>query len=217
MFTGLIEEVGIVEVVAEIGDGRRFRIAAGLVLDGLRMGDSVSVDGACHTVTAIHPDSFEIQSVATTLGRTTVGSFEPGRRVNLERALRLGDRLGGHLVQGHVDAVGEIVSVDPREGHLLIDFTLPEIVRESTILHGSITVSGVSLTVNALPSPGVGQVSIIPHTLAMTNLGDLRPGGMVNLEGDLIGKYVRNLIAPRPGEPSPYLKHVREIPGYESA
>lgn len=217
MFTGLIEEIGIVESVSKIGEGREFGITAEMVLDGLRLGDSVSIAGACHTVTALQSRSFAIRSVATTLGRTTVGSFEAGRRVNLERALALGDRLGGHLVQGHVDAVGQIVSVTPRQDHVLIDFTLPEIVREVTILHGSITLDGVSLTVNALPSPRTAQVSIIPHTWDVTTLRDLRPGSHVNLEGDLIAKYVRHLAAPTLAGVPRDDEHVRRPPGYESA
>lgn len=216
MFTGIVEEVGIVESVTTVGNGRGFRIAATLTLQSLKLGDSVSIDGACHTVTAIHPESFEIQSVATTLERTTVGSFLEGRRVNLERAMALGDRLGGHMVQGHVDAVGEVRRIEHRGEHVLIDLTIPPIVAAVTILHGSITLNGVSLTVNALPDPGVAQVSLIPHTWKVTALADLAVGSQVNLEGDLIGKYVRQLLGP-PGESaaSPEsTSHLRKAWGY---
>src|SRR5690606_19390768 len=130
----------------------------------LGIGDSIAVDGACHTVVEMGQGSFTIQSVATTLGRTTFGEFEAGRRVNLERAVALGTRLGGHLVQGHVDAVAEVLSIKHAGEHVLIDFTLPPIIAQVTILHGSVTLNGISLTVNALPAEGVGQVSIIPHT-----------------------------------------------------
>lgn len=216
MFTGLVEEIGVVERSEPAQDGRRFRIRAAAVLDGTEIGDSISIDGACHTVTAIGPEYFEVQSVATTLGRTTLGEFDRGRRVNLERSLAVGERLGGHLVQGHVDAVGEVVAITPGEGHVLIDFTLPDIVARVTILHGSITLNGVSLTVNGLPSPGVAQVSIIPHTWEVTALPDLRVGSRVNLEGDLIGKYVRQLLGAPAGEAErESVAHVRKAWGYE--
>lgn len=194
MFTGIVEEIGVVESVEELGNGRAFRIRASRVLEGLRLGDSVSVDGACQTVVEFSPSSFSVQSIATTLERTTFGGFAAGRRVNLERALAFGERLGGHLVQGHVDGVGEVVAVTPREELVLIDFLLPEPVAAVTVPQGSITLNGISLTVNALPAPGVCQVSIIPFTREHTNIGELRPGDGVNLEGDMIGKYVRHLL-----------------------
>jgi riboflavin synthase len=200
MFTGIVEEVGEVREVRELGGGRGFRIAASHVIDGLALGDSVAIDGACHTVTALHDDGFSIESVATTLGRTTVGEFAAGRRVNLERALALGARLGGHLVQGHVDAASRVTAVERREELVLIDFEMPPEIAAVTVLHGSITLNGISLTVNALPEPGVCQVSIIPFTWEHTAISDLRPGDRVNLEGDTIGKYVRHLLG-APGAP----------------
>lgn len=194
MFTGIIEEIGSILRAEPFQGGREFVIGATEVLAGMKLGDSISVDGACHTVTGIEPKAFMIQSVATTLQRTSLGGYDVGRRVNLERALALGDRLGGHLVQGHVDAVGSVVAITPTGEHVLIDFTLPEIVANVSILHGSITLNGVSLTINDLPRDGVGQVSIIPHTWQVTALSDLRAGSPVNLEGDMIGKYVRHLL-----------------------
>ena len=199
MFTGIVEEVGRIESVLPTGNGVTLRIAASAVLDGVALGDSIAIDGACHTVTSFDSQGFTVDSIATTLGRTTFGGFAPGRRVNLERALALGQRLGGHMVQGHVDGVGRVKSITPLDELVLIDFTLPEEVAAVTILHGSITLNGVSLTVNALPAPGTAQVSIIPYTLEHTNLADLRVGGAVNLEGDVIGKYVRQLLGPAPG------------------
>jgi riboflavin synthase len=136
------------------------------------------------------PEGFTVEAVATTLGRTTLGGFTRGRRVNLERALALGARLGGHIVQGHVDGVGRVASIEHRGELTLIDFSLPEEVAAVTVLHGSITLNGISLTVNEVPAPGVCQVSIIPHTWEHTSLADLRVGDAVNLEGDTIGKYV---------------------------
>ena len=194
MFTGIVEEVGTVAAVREAGAGVEFDVRARTVLEGIALGDSIAMDGVCLTVTAFDAGGYTVQAVATTLGRTTLGEFAPGRRVNLERAAALGARLGGHLVQGHVDGVGEVLSVVPRGELVLIDFTLPREVDEVTVLHGSITLNGVSLTVNALPAPGAAQVSIIPFTWSHTALADLRPGARVNLEGDMIGKYVRRLL-----------------------
>jgi riboflavin synthase len=194
VFTGIIEEVGTVEAVRDLGNGVEFRIRAATVLEGIALGDSIAMDGVCLTATGFDAEGYTVQAVATTLERTTLGGIVPGRRVNLERAAALGARLGGHLVQGHVDGVGAVVSVVPRDELVLIDFTLPLEVDEVTILHGSVTLNGISLTVNALPAPGVAQVSIIPFTWAHTNLADLAPGDRVNLEGDLIGKYVRRLL-----------------------
>ncbi|MEW5926914.1 MAG: riboflavin synthase [Gemmatimonadota bacterium] len=194
MFTGIVEEVGVVAAVREVGGGVEMDVRARTVLEGIALGDSIAMDGVCLTATAFGAEGYTVQAVATTLGRTTLGEFAPGRRVNLERAAALGARLGGHLVQGHVDGVGEVLSVVPQGELVLIDFTLPREVDEVTVLHGSITLNGVSLTVNALPGPGTAQVSIIPFTWEHTNLADLRPGSRVNLEGDLIGKYVRRLL-----------------------
>lgn len=199
MFTGIVEEVGEIAAVEELGNGRVLRVRAPLVREGLGLGDSVAIDGACQTVTELLPDGFAVQSIATTLERTTFGAFRAGRRVNLERALAFGERLGGHLVQGHVDAVGEVLSVTPREELVLIDVRMPPEVAEVTVLHGSVTLDGISLTVNALPAPGVCQVSIIPFTREHTTIGRLRPGDQVNLEGDTIGKYVRHLLG-APGQ-----------------
>jgi riboflavin synthase len=209
VFTGIIEEVGTVRGVEPAGDGAVITVGAARVLDAMTLGDSVSVDGACLTVTRILPDGFTVDAVRTTLERTTFGHFAPGRRVNLERALAFGARLGGHLVSGHVDGVGRVIAVVEEDGLTLYDFTLPDEVRDVTALHGSITLNGISLTVNALPAPGVCQVSIIPFTREHTAIGDLRPGDAVNVEGDLIGKHVRTLLgAPGEGE------HLRRGRGY---
>ncbi|MGI9189367.1 MAG: riboflavin synthase [Longimicrobiaceae bacterium] len=201
MFTGIIEEVGSVKSVSPAGAGVAIRVAAPGMSSALREGESVSIDGACQTVVAADEDGFRVEAVATTLGRTTLGDFRQGRRVNLERALALGDRLGGHLVQGHVDGVGRVRSVEPRGEHTLIDIAVPDEVAAITVLHGSLALNGVSLTVNALPAPGVVQLSIIPFTLEHTALADLAAGDAVNLEADLIGKYVQRLVersAPHP-------------------
>ena len=202
MFTGLVEEVGVIRETRTLGNGRALRVEAATVLDDLSLGDSVAVDGVCLTATALREDGFEVQVVATTLDRTALGGYREGRRVNLERAVALGDRLGGHLVQGHVDGVGSIRSITPRGELVLIEFDLPEEVAPVTVLHGSIALNGVSLTVNELPGRGVCGVSIIPFTWSHTVLADLRVEDRVNVEGDLIGKYVRRLLG-RPGAPAP--------------
>jgi riboflavin synthase len=198
VFTGIVEEVGTVEEVRPEGNGTVFTISAGTVREGMGLGDSIAVDGACLTVTSLPDHAFTVQAVGTTLGRTTFGDFRVGRRVNLERALALGQRLGGHVVQGHVDGLGEVESIRRSEELVLIEFTLPEDVAAVTVLRGSITLNGVSLTVNELPRPGICQVSIIPFTWEHTNLADLAEGDRVNLEGDTIGKYVRHLLG-QPG------------------
>jgi riboflavin synthase len=200
VFTGIVEEVGIIVEVAEVDGGRELRVAARAVLDDLGLGDSIAIDGVCQTVTGISADGFSVRSIATTLERTTFGELSAGRRVNLERAVAVGARLGGHMVQGHVDGTGRVAAVVERGGHTLIDVCMPAQVAEVTVPHGSITVNGISLTVNEIPAVGVVQVSIIPFTREHTNIADLQAGDAVNLEGDLIGKYVRSLLGtPRMG------------------
>jgi riboflavin synthase len=214
MFTGIVEEVGVVAGTEELDRARRFRIRASTVLPGLALGDSVSIDGACQTVATIFADGFDVVSVASTLSRTTFGGFQPGRKVNLERALAFGARLGGHLVQGHVDGVGTVRGVAPGGESVLIDFEMPPEVAAVTVLHGSITLNGISLTVNALPSPGVAQVSIVPYTLAHTSVGELEVGDPVNLEGDMIGKYVRHLLSAPGREAGGEAEHLSRAWGY---
>lgn len=190
MFTGLVEEVGRVAAVRPFENGRVLLIAARRVLEGMAIGDSIAVDGVCQTVVAFDAGSFEVQAIATTLSRTTLGDLVVGDPVNLERPVPAGGRMGGHFVQGHVDGVGRVVAVERQGEHTLVDVEVPEIVSEVTVLHGSIAIQGVSLTVNALPRAGVVQVALIPHTRESTNLGALRPGSAVNVEGDLLGRHV---------------------------
>lgn len=195
MFTGLIEHVGEVSV-REPRDGHvRFVIAAPGLAGDLAAGDSVAVDGACLTVAEPGEDAFAVEAVPTTLGRTTLADIKPGRRVNLERAVRAGEPLGGHIVQGHVDAVGEVVAAVREDEALILRIALPAGVAEYTVERGSLTVDGVSLTVAGL-SGAVAKLAIIPYTLGHTNLGRLGAGARVNLEADLIGKYVARLLHP---------------------
>jgi riboflavin synthase len=194
MFTGLVDDVGVVERV-ELGPaGRVMRIASRY--GDLTAGESIAVNGACLTVREFGTGWFNVAAVVTTLGRTTIGDWAAGRRVNLERALRLGDRLGGHLVQGHVDDVGVVEAVRRLDDAILVDVRIPEALEPLMVPHGSVTVDGVSLTVNALPVPGVLQLSLIEYTWSHTTLGSLRAGDRVHLEGDMMGKYARQLLAP---------------------
>jgi len=197
MFSGIVETVGQVTAVRPRDDLREITIQASGLAEELRPGDSVAVDGACLTVVGLVDGGFAVEAVGTTLSRTVAGSYGPGSRVNLERSMRLGDRLDGHLVQGHVDGLGELLEVISTGEYHLMDFRLPPIVADVTILHGSIAISGVSLTVNALPAANVCQVAIIPYTWSHTNLAHLGLGDEVNLEGDLIGKYVGSMLAAR--------------------
>ena len=190
MFTGIVEEVGTVAAIDAAGELRRLRIEAVAVLDGVEQGDSIAVDGACLTVVRHHADAFEVEAVPATLERTTLGGLAAGARVNLERAVALGERLGGHIVQGHVDGVGRVERVARAADAVLVDVSVPDAVFGVTVLHGSITLGGVSLTVNALPAPGVVQVSLIPFTLAHTTLGSLDVGDRLNVEADLVAKLV---------------------------
>lgn len=194
MFTGLVDDVGTIDRITESPAGRELRIRSRY--EDLVLGESIAVDGACLTVREWGAGWFAVGAVVTTLERTTIGAWREGRRVNLERALRAGDRLGGHLVQGHVDGVGTVRNVELRDDALLIDVTVPVDVAELLVPVGSITVDGVSLTVNALPAPDVVQLSIIEHTRRHTTLGALRPGDRTNIEADVVGKYVRRLVAP---------------------
>ncbi len=190
MFTGIVEEIGVVQETHELDDARKIVVAAERILDDLGPGSSVSIDGVCQTVVAIASGVFTVQAIGTTLSRTTLGEFAPGREVNLERSLAAGDRFGGHFVQGHVDGVGRITGVIPEAEMARVSFTLPETVEPYTILHGSIAVDGVSLTINSLPGDGTAEVALIPYTYQHTNLSRLGPGSQVNLEADMLGKYV---------------------------
>jgi riboflavin synthase len=194
MFTGLITDVGTIDRVHTTDAGREFRIRTSY--RDLAAGESIAVSGACLTVREFGDGWFTVAAVLTTLGRTTIGDWEAGRRVNLERALVAGDRLGGHMVQGHVDAVAEVTGIDRVADALLVDLALPPQLAPLVVLHGSIAVDGVSLTVNAVPDANAVQLSLIDFTLKATTLGGLRAGHRVQVEVDVIGKYVQRLVAP---------------------
>ncbi len=198
MFTGLIQSVGIVETVVADGDGARIRVATPLGPE-IALGDSVAVDGICLTATGSDANGFETEAMNQTLEVTSLGSLKPGARVNLELAMQASGRLGGHIVQGHVDGVGEVTerTEDGFARRLRIALG-PELVRY-TVDKGSITLSGVSLTIAAL-GDGWVEVSLIPETLERTNLGGVGPGSKLNVECDIVAKYVERLLAPFAGK-----------------
>lgn len=194
MFTGLIDDVGRITSVTSTDAGREFRIECRYT--DLTPGESIAVNGACLTVREQGPQWFTAAAVTTTLDRTTMGAWSAGTRVNLERALRVGDRLGGHFVQGHVDGVATVETVEQRGDARLIDLALPPGLAELMVPHGSVAVDGVSLTVNDLPASGGGalQLSLIDYTLRHTTLGALVAGDRVHVEADMLGKYVQRLL-----------------------
>ncbi len=193
MFTGIIEEVGEVVSVASIANGKQLTIRAHRVLEGTQIGDSIAVDGVCLTVTDLANDHFTVQAVGETLEKTTLGGVRAPQYVNLERALAVGDRLGGHFVQGHVNGMGIIRTLRKRGDNYLLEVEIPPPLRKYIILEGSIAIDGISLTVAHLQETVVG-INIIPHTMANTNLQYKRVGQPVNIEVDLIAKYIENLL-----------------------
>jgi riboflavin synthase len=193
MFTGIVHEMGRIDEIAATPAGARLRLAAARTAADCRIGDSVSIDGCCLTAVEVGDDRIAFEAVAETLRRTTLGGLAPGDDVNVEPAMRLGDRMGGHWVQGHVDGVGEVTAVVPDGDGVLVTFSAPHDVLRYTIEKGSVCVSGVSLTVTAIDDETF-TVALVPHTRAVTTLGRMAPGVRVNLEADLLGKYVEKLV-----------------------
>ena len=208
MFTGIVEELGEVVAVERLPDAARLTVRGPRVTAEASHGDSIAVNGVCLTVTDSSDKTFTADVMAETLRRTGLGGLSPGSPVNLERPVELGGRLGGHLVQGHADGTGEILSRTPGEHWDVVRIAAPRDLARYIVLKGSITVDGVSLTVSALggtDQPGSTggpvpwfEVSLIPTTLEMTTLGRLQPGSRVNLEVDVIAKYVESLLAAGP-------------------
>lgn len=195
MFTGLVEEGGTIREVRPGAAGARLVVDARTVLEGLALGDSVAVNGACLTAVEIDATGFAVDCVAETLRRTTLGAVGAGDRVNLERPMRLGDRLDGHLVQGHVDGVGRVRAARPEGGSTILEVAAPAGLLRYVVEKGSITVDGVSLTV-AARLPDAFTVALIPHTMEVTTLGPQALERPVNLEVDVVAKYVESLAAP---------------------
>jgi riboflavin synthase len=196
MFTGIVEEVGELRSLRVGQSTATLDVVARAVLDGTAVGDSILTDGVCLTVVALRPDGFRADVMPETVRRSTLGERRPGDKLNLERALTMQSRLGGHLVAGHVDGVGAVVSVTPEGNALVVDLEAPAPVTEVSVAQGSLAVDGVSLTIVAVEG-GRLRVSLIPHTAAATTLSRLAPGVRVNLEADLIAKYVHAFVAGR--------------------
>ncbi|HYW51720.1 MAG TPA: riboflavin synthase [Gemmatimonadaceae bacterium] len=194
MFTGLVDDIGVIEQVGATEAGREFRVRCRHhdLLDG----ESIALDGVCLTVRTQGAGWFTCAAVVTTLDRTGIGAWDAGRRVNLERAMRPTDRLGGHIVQGHVDAVGRITSIVKRDDAWIILVAVPPDVEALLVAHGSVCVDGISLTVNELPGNGLLGLSIIEYTWRHTTLSDRAVGDTVHVECDVIGKFVQHLLSP---------------------
>lgn len=196
MFTGIIEEMGILHRVSSSSGGFSMVIGARKVLSDLKKGDSIAVSGPCLTVTALNSTGFTAWAMPETLQKTNLGHYSAGRRVNLERALALGERLGGHMVSGHIDAVVELTGTEAQGGAMLISFTAPKELLRYIVAKGSVALDGVSLTVIEVDDHGF-KVGLIPHTAAQTTLAGEKIGASINLEVDLIGKYVEKMLMPR--------------------
>lgn len=194
MFTGLIEEVGTVRRLEKQGMAGRITVATKLPLESITLGDSVAVNGACLTVVAKSGNELTFDASPETLARTTLGSLGIGTAVNLERALRLGDRLGGHIVTGHVDFIATVSERNDIAGNRVFAFRIPDEFSRYLVAKGSVTIDGISLTVNTVSDTGF-SVNIIPHTGSMTTLSGINPGAQVNIETDILGKYVERLLS----------------------
>ena len=194
MFTGIVEDLGEIAEVEELTEAARITIRSQKVTEDAKLGDSIAVNGVCLTVISVTDNTFTADVMRETLDRSSLSKVQRGESVNLERAVRLSDRLGGHLVQGHVDATGIIQQRTPAEHWEIVAITLPESISRYVVEKGSITVDGTSLTVTNV-TDGRFEVSLIPETLKRTTLGLKQPGDAVNLEVDVIGKYVERLLS----------------------
>ena len=194
MFTGIVRELGVVVEAEEAGGGRALAVRAPATASRTRVGDSIAIDGCCLTATEVADGTIRFQAVPETIARSTLGTLERDEQVNVEPAIRAGEELGGHYVQGHVDAVGRIRSVEAEGQGLRVVVEAPEAVLRYCVEKGSVTVDGVSLTVAELVDDAFA-VALVPHTLEATTLSALRPGQAVNLEADVLAKYVERLVA----------------------
>jgi riboflavin synthase len=200
VFTGIVEEIGTLRSLRVGEKSAVLDVAAAVVTDGATVGESILTDGVCLTVTALRPGGFTADVMPETVRRTTLAERRPGDRLNLERALTLQSRLGGHLVSGHVDGVGAVVRITPEDNALVVELDAPEAVTAVSVAQGSVALDGVSLTIAAVEGHRL-RVSLIPHTSLVTTLGRLAPGVRVNLEADVIAKYVHAFVAGRkPGD-----------------
>lgn len=194
MFTGLVEEMGTVGSVSRRGAYQLLRLKAQQVLYDLKLGDSIAVNGVCQTVTELHSDGFCVETLEVSLQKTSLGCLRPGSRVNLERALLAGSRMGGHMVQGHVDGLARITAVRRRSENIYIELLLPQELARYCVAEGSIAVEGISLTIAARRGSRI-TLNVIPTTWRDTVLSDRRPGDRVNIEVDILARYVERLLA----------------------
>ncbi|MFJ6835331.1 riboflavin synthase [Streptomyces sp. NPDC091209] len=201
MFTGIVEELGEVTAVEMLDDASRFRLRGPVVTQGAQHGDSIAVNGVCLTVVEHEGDEFTADVMAETLNRSSLGALTVGSRVNLERPMAVGERLGGHIVQGHVDGTGAVIERKPSDNWEIVKISLPADLSRYVVEKGSITVDGISLTV-VDAGPDYFTVSLIPTTLDLTTLGRKQPGDPVNLEVDVIAKYVERLLGARGEQPA---------------
>lgn len=193
MFTGIIESFGSIKQIKSSGEGRVLHIGCDLDLSGTKIGDSIAVNGACLTVVGLAKNSFQVDMAPETVERTTFKSLRVGSRVNIERALKLSDRIDGHLVSGHIDGTGTIASIEKKSNAVIIKVDISAKLAADMIEKGSVAVEGISLTINSCSNRDF-QVSIIPHTAAITTIGLKKVGDKINIETDMIGKYVKKLI-----------------------
>lgn len=195
MFTGLIEEVGIIKSIQPIGSGKKITVQGEKIFDDLKIDDSVAMNGVCQTVINRTNNTFDVIAIEETLRKTTLGNYNAGKKINLERAAKVGDRIGGHIVQGHVDCTGNILTIQSETAGKLIWVSFPKEFKKYIVKIGSICINGVSLTVAKLEDLKF-MTAVIPHTWAMTTFNELSIGDEVNLEFDIIGKYIENMVEP---------------------
>jgi len=193
MFTGLVEEIGIISEVIDIGDGKRYKINCDRILEDIDVKESISISGICLTVVEVGKDYIEVDVVSETIKRSNIGRYAVEHKVNLERALMLSDRLGGHIVQGHVDGVARVKSQVKGENGSLLSVEIPENLRQFVVEKGSICLDGISLTVASVNRFEI-SVALIPHTLEITTMGEIKSGDFVNVEVDVLAKYVINMM-----------------------
>lgn len=193
MFTGLIEEIGTIESIINIGNARKIKVKCHKIMDDVKIDDSIAIDGVCQTVIEFGNDYFVVEAVEETMLKTNFKLLRPNAKVNLERAAKVGSRIGGHIVQGHTDCVGKIVSIEKQSLGILVSIEFPYQYSKYVVEHGSICINGVSLTIARLKGTLI-TISVIPHTWENTNLKDKSIGASINLEFDIISKYVENMI-----------------------
>lgn len=193
MFTGIIESFGTIKRIESSGEGKVLHIGCDLDLSQSKIGDSIAVNGACLTAVALGRNDFKVDMAPETVARTTFKDMGPGSRVNIERALRLSDRIDGHLVSGHIDGTGTVASIGQKSNALILEVSVPGILAADMIEKGSVAVEGISLTINKCTDTSF-EVSVIPHTAKITTIGLKKVGDRVNIETDMLGKYVRKIL-----------------------